>query len=341
MKIGIVGYQGCGKSALFQWLTGIAPDVGHAHTTQSAMAPAPDDRIARLCEIYQPKKVTHASLELVDTPGLSRKHEGNPARLAMIREAGCLLMVVPAFDGFDPAADLASFEEDLLLTDLEIITGRAERLRESIKKPRPDRAEQQAELAAIEPLIAALEAGKAIRDIERTPEQEKLTRSFQFLTEKPRMVLVNVADDEDNPDRFVDETGSTKTVAVAVRLEQELAEMESPERQAFLDEMGLAGHDRSEVLRTILDASGQRLFFTAGEKEVRSWMIHQEATAVEAADSIHSDLARGFIRAETMQCDDLFRLGSEREIKAAGLMRQEPKDYVLQNGDIINIKFSV
>ncbi|NLF10111.1 MAG: redox-regulated ATPase YchF, partial [Pirellulaceae bacterium] len=128
MKIGLVGYQGCGKSTLFHWLTGVAPDPALGHVGQSAMAVIPEPRVAQLCEIYHPKKVTLAALELVDTPGLSRAHEGNAARMAMIREAGCLVLVAGAFGGGDTMADIRSFDEDLMLADMEIVSGRIERV---------------------------------------------------------------------------------------------------------------------------------------------------------------------------------------------------------------------
>ena len=184
MKIGLVGYQGSGKSSLFHWLTGVAPDLSQAHVGQSAMAPIPDARVEPLCTIYRPKKVTLASLELADTPGLSRSHEGNAARLGTIRDTGCLVLVVAGFGGSDPNVDLASFEEDILLADMEIVSGRIERLRESSKKPRParDREMEQAELDALGPLLAQLEAGKALRELELTEEQAKATRSFRLLT---------------------------------------------------------------------------------------------------------------------------------------------------------------
>ncbi len=137
MKIGLVGYQGSGKSTLFEWLTGVAPDPSHAHTGQSAMAAIPEPRIELLADIYKPKKITHATLEIVDTPGLSRTHEGNAARLALIREAGCLVLVVAAFDGSDPASELRSFEEDLMLADMDLVSRRIERIAESIKNPSP------------------------------------------------------------------------------------------------------------------------------------------------------------------------------------------------------------
>jgi ribosome-binding ATPase YchF (GTP1/OBG family) len=342
MKIGLVGYQGSGKSALFEWLTGIPADPSLSHTVQSAMATIVDDRIQQLCQIYAPKKVTQASLELIDTPGLSRTHEGNAARLSLIREAGCLVQVVAAFDGTDAAADLQRFEEDLMLADLEIVTGRVERLTESVKKPRPNRDEQKAELDAIQPLLQLLEEGRPLTDIKLSPEQEKATRSFQLLTQKRRMAIVNTADDEPQPDRFTSRSTSAIPVfAVPIGLEAELARMSPSEQAEFRAEMGVESYDRDGLIRAIMQQSGQMLFFTAGEKEVRSWLIPQGATAVEAADSIHSDLARGFIRAEVMNCADLIRLGSERQVKANNLMRQEPKDYVIQDGDILNIRFSV
>jgi hypothetical protein len=342
MKIGIVGYQGCGKSALFEWLTGIEPDLSKAHQTQSAMAVVPDERVAPMCEVYSPKKITLASLELVDTPGLDRRQEGNAARLAQIREAGCLLIVTPAFSGGDSVADVASFEEDLLLADLEIVSGRVERLRESVKKPRPTRDQELAELAALEPLVGVLEAGTPLHEVELSEEQRRATRSFQLLTDKPRLIIVNIADDEEDPARLLDPlAGKGRAVAVAIGLELELARMDQSERAELVAEMGLTPVDRDELLRTILDVSGQMLYFTAGEKEVRTWMLRQGGTALEAADNIHSDLARGFIRAEVFESADLLRLGGERELKAAGLMRQEPKDYVVKDGDVLNIKFSV
>lgn len=342
MKIGIVGYQGSGKGTLFSWLTGVAADPAQAHTGQTAMAAVPDPQVEPLCAIYHPKKITLASLELVDTPGLSRTHEGNAARLSLIREVGCLVLVVAAFSGSDPLDDLTSFEEDLLLADLEIVTGRIERLRESVKKPRPTRDQELAELAALEPLLAALESATALRELQLTDEQKKATSSFRLLTQKPKLIVINLADDDDQPERFLERIGGKEqAVAYRVGLEQELTKMSAEDRAEFEQELGLTGSRRDELIRKMMDVSGQMLYFTAGDKEVRTWMLNQGGTALEAAANIHTDLARGFIRAETMKADDLIRLGSEREVKAANLVRQEPKDYVVQPGDILHIRFSV
>lgn len=340
MKIGIIGYQGAGKSTLFHWLTGERPDPVLVHKTQSAMATVPEPRVAELCQIYHPKKVTLAALEIVDTPGLSRTHEGSAARLAMIREAGCLVIVVAAFDAqSDPAADLRSFEEDLLIADLDIVSGRIARVEESLKKPRPNKDELHAELAALVPLQAALEQGQTLHQIAWTPEQRRVTKSFQLFGEKPRLIVMNTSDAEEDPARFAAlAPPGVPAFAFSLGLEMELEQMAPAEREAFCQEMEVRPGDRAGLLRAILDTSGQMLFFTAGEKEVRTWMIPRGGTALEAAGNIHTDLARGFIRAEVMQVSDLVRLGSEREIKAHNLLRQEPKDYVIRDGDILFIR---
>ena len=339
MKIGIIGYQGAGKSTLFEWLTGEVPDPALGHKSQSAMATVPDQRIDPLCEVYQPKKVTRASLEIVDTPGLSRTHEGSAQKLALIREAGCLVFVVTDVDGSEPLADLKNFADDLLIADLEILAGRLERLRDQVRKPRPNRDELQAELVALEPLHAELEAGRSLRDFELTPDQQRAIRSFQLFSEKPRLVVINVADDEGDAQRYLqDASPEVPRFAIALGLQLELAQLPEGEREEFCREMDVQQIDTDSLLRQIMHTSGQMLFFTAGEKEVRTWMLRQGGTAVEAADGIHTDLARGFIRAETMNVDDLIRLGSEREVKAARLVRQEPKDYVIQDGDVITVR---
>ncbi len=339
MKIGLVGYRNSGKSTLFEWLTGELPDPALAHATQQAMATVSDDRVPLLCNIYSPKKVTQAALEIVDTPGLSRTHEGSAAKLAMIREAGCLVIVLDAFSGSDPRADLANFDDDLLIADLDIVSGRVARLREQVTKPRPNRDELQKELAALEPLQDALEAGSQLRDLDLSPDQRRVIRSFQLFSEKPRLVIVNTSDDEAAPDRFLSSLpDATDAAVISLLLQVELSRLGESERAEFCEEMGVAAYDRSNVIQRIMETSGQMLFFTAGDKEVRTWMIHKGGTAVEAAGNIHTDLANGFIRAEVMQCQDLVELGSEREVKAKGLMRQEHKEYVIRDGDILLIR---
>lgn len=344
MKIGLVGYQSSGKSTLFEWLTGVTPDPALSHTAQSAMAPIPEPRLEALRKIYNPKKVVVAALELVDTPGLSRTHEGNAARLALLREAGCLMLVSAAFDGSDPAADIGSFAEDLMLADMEIISGRIERVEQALVKPlpRPEHDGLVHEEKTLKLVLAAMEGGKPLSQADMTDEQLRVTRSFRLLSEKPRMVIVNTADDEENPGRFASAAPQgVPLTAVPAGLELELSRMSPEDRAEFEEEMGVGGTDRDQLIRTILDASGRKLFFTTSEKEVRSWLLPKGATAHEAAAGVHTDLARGFIRAEVMTTADLIRTGSEREMKAQHLVRQEPKDYVVGDDDILLIKFSV
>ncbi|NQT17846.1 MAG: redox-regulated ATPase YchF [Planctomycetes bacterium] len=344
MKIGLVGYRGSGKSTLFEWLTGMAPDASLAHKGQSAMAPVPDPRMDALVGLYHPKKTVYASLEIVDTPGLSRVHEGNAARLALIREAGCLVLVVSAFDGSDPADELSSFEEDLVLADMGLVSGRIERVEEALKKPLPRQEHERLvhEEETLKVVLSAMEDGRPLGLDDMTDEQLHVTRPFRLFGEKARMVLVNTADDEEAPERFAQSLPEgIPSVAIPVGLELELARMSPEDRAEFEADMGIGGSDRDELIRTMMDVSGQMLYFTASEKEVRSWMLHKGGSALEAAANVHSDLARGFIRAEVMTVSDLVRAGSEREMKAQHLVRQEPKDYVVQDDDILHIRFSV
>ncbi len=339
MRIGIVGYQGSGKSTLFQWLTGVEPDPAAVHQGQAAICHVPDDRIEALAQIYQPKKITRAGIELVDTPGLARSHEGSATRLALIRESDCLVIVVAAFAGADPKVDLESFKDDLLIADLDIISRRLERLAEQVKKPRPNRDALLAEQAALEQMQAALEEHGTVEGIELSVEQQKQIKAFQLFSQKTRYFVLNVDDETTDFAQFEQlvPAGIGRS-AVPLQLQIELERLPEDERREFCEEMGVEVADRAGLIRDLMEASGQMLFFTAGEKEVRSWMIRKGTTAVEAAGDIHTDLARGFIRAEVMRVDDLVQLGSERAVKAEGLMRQEPRDYVLADGDVVLIR---
>jgi ribosome-binding ATPase len=344
MKIGLVGYQGSGKSTLFEWLTGVAADPAQTHAGQSAMAALPDARIDRLAEIYKAKKISRAAMEIVDTPGLSRTHEGNAQRLNVIRDTGCMVLVVAGFSNADPAADMRAFDEDLMLADMELLAGRIERVEETLKKPIPRQEHLQLdhELATLREVLAAIESGRPLRQSHMTEEQQRATRAFRLFSEKPRLVFVNTADDEPKPERFTAlSTDEVPVLAAPVGIELELSRLRPEERREFEQEMGVGGADRDAILRKLLEASGQITFYTGGDREVRTWILPLGGTALEAAGNIHSDLARGFIRAEVCRADDLLRLGSEREVKAHNLMRQEPKDYVVRQDDVLLIRFSV
>jgi len=339
----LVGYQGSGKTTLFEWLTGVEADSSLAHRGQSAMATLPDPRLEGLAKIYHSKKITPAGLEIFDTPGLSRSHQGNPARLALIREADCLVLVLAAYDGSDPWADYRSLEEDFLLADMEIVSGRIHRIEESLKKPLPKTEKEHLahEQTVLQHVLEAMESGQPLQEAQMTDQQRRTTRAFRLLTEKPRFLLVNIADDQTDAQRFVRTAPPWPCWAVPLDLELELSQMTAEDREAFEKDMGLQGTDKTRLLRALVEASGRILFFTVNEREVRAWLLRKGGVALEAAGEIHTDMARGFIRADVMQADDLLRLGSEREVKAHHLLHSEHKDYPVQDGDILYIHFNV
>ncbi|MDR3232067.1 MAG: DUF933 domain-containing protein [Planctomycetaceae bacterium] len=344
MKIGLVGYKGSGKSTLFHWLTGTVPDPAQAHSLQSATAAIPEPRFTQLIEIYHPKKITYAGIEIVDTPGLARDQQGNPARLAQLRETDALVWVVPVFDGNDPVKEIAAFNDDAVIADLEIVLNRIEKVTEQNKRPVPKTQHEiyEFELETLEILREGLESGKPVAEGNLSPEQQRVVRGFRLLSGKPRMIIVNTADDETDLQGVAKSCGEqdVPVIAVSAGLELELEKMSAEEKAAFLDEMQLPSTDRGFVLKTILDASGQMTFLTAGEKELRTWLVAKGGTAVDAAAAIHTDMAKGFIRAEVMRAEDLIRLGSERAVKAENLVRREPKDYTVRDGDMFLFHFS-
>ena len=338
MKIGLVGYSGSGKSSLFTWMSGVEADPSAVHSSQSAMATIPEPRLEALCKIYNPKKVTYASMEIVDTPGLSRDHVGNVAKLAYLREADYLVCVVPAFSGAKVDEEMRSFVEDMILADLEIATNRLQKIAEQLKKhlPKEDLEKLRIENDTLELIRARLEAGNPLLAEEMDEEQFHATRSFRFLTEKRRMIFVNTGDDETDFAQYSKfATEKEPVLAASVGLELELLKTDPEEAKAFCDEMGLTLVGRDKVVRAIMDNSGQMVFLTAGEKEVRSWLTSKNGTALEAAGKIHSDFVKKFIRCEVIACDDLIRLGSEREVKAAGLNHRETKEYIVKEGDVL------
>ena len=346
MKIGLVGYKGSGKSLLFHWLTGIAPDPALSHSLQSATAAIPEERFEALAKIYNPKKITYAGLEIVDTPGLARDQQGNPARLAQLREADTLIWVIPVFEGSDPEKEIAAFKDDTVIADLEIVLNRIEKVTEQNKRPVPksEHDKFEFELSVLELLQEGLESGKPLKEEQLTQEQQRVVRGFRLLSGKPQMMIFNTPDDETDLEQYKHLASTsavdTPALAVSVALESELAKMPPEEKAAFLEEMQLPSSDKSAVIHTILDASGQMTFMTAGEKELRTWLMPKGGTALEAAGAIHTDMVKGFIRAEVMKADDLIRLGSERAVKAENLIRREPKDYIVQDDDILLFHFS-
>jgi ribosome-binding ATPase YchF (GTP1/OBG family) len=341
MKVGIAGFAGSGKSTVFQWLTGAKPDPAKSQHGQLGVAKIPDERLTWLSELFRPKKTTPSTLEFLDTPGLlASERRDNPRRLGIMRDAGGLLVVLSGFSGEDLARELHRFREELLFADLEIVTGRIGRLEDSLKKPRPGKQKEleQQELDLLRRVVAALEQGQGAASVGFRGDEEKLIRSFQLLTLKPEQVLVNVNENRIGqplpPELLQLAPGSLQAPA---RLELELEELSPEDRQTFMKDLGLSGSSRDEVLRRIFAAMGQSVFFTVGEDECRAWSIPQGATAVEGAGEIHTDLARGFVRAEVVSYEDFRRVGSMKEAKTHGVYRLEGKTYVVKDGDIMHI----
>lgn len=340
MRAGLVGFAGSGKSTLFQLLTGATPDPGKVHAGQVGVATLSDPRLDFLAALHKPKKVTPATVEVLDTPGLiPGTHGDNPQRLALIREGEALLIVLGAFAGGDPAADLNAFREELLFADLGVITNRVERLEASVKKPRPDREAQLKELELVRRVQATLEAGDPIASLELSDEEKKPMRSFGLLTDKPQVVLLNAIQGSDVPEPL--RALAPEALAIDAKLELELSQLDADERAAFMADMGVTEFGRDRIIRAAYDAVGMITFFTAGEPEVRGWNLERGASAVEAAGKIHTDLARGFIRAEVTPFDDLRRAGSVKDAKAQNLQRLEGKDYIVQDGDVMYFRSSV
>lgn len=340
MRAGLVGFSGGGKSTLFPLLTGATPDPGKVHSGQVGIATLNDRRLDFLAALHKPKKITPATVEMLDTPGLiPGTHGDNPQRLAVIREGDALLIVLSGFAGGDPAADLNAFREELLFADLGVITNRLERLEASVKKPRPDRDALQKELDVVRRVQTVLESGGRVASLDLTEDEKRPLRSFGLLTDKPQVVILNASQGEPIPPSLL--ALAPATLAIDAKLELELSQMGPDERVSFMADLGITelGHDR--IIRAAYDAVGILTFFTAGEPEVRGWNLERGGTAVDAAGKIHTDLARGFIRAEVTAFDALREAGSIREAKARNLQRLEGKDYIVQDGDVVYFRSSV
>ncbi len=260
----------------------------------------------------------------------------------MIRESNALVLVVGCFSGADTLADVRSFQDDIILADLQVVTNRLGRLHKDIVKPRPDREQLQAEIAALEPIAARLDEGRSLADMAFNEAQDKATKSFSLLTRKKRLVILNTADSAQAAAVVGPlEAAGHRAVSAPVGLELEVQQLPPEDRDTFAREMGLGESCASKVLRAIFEVTEQITFYTSDEKEVHAWLLHRGGTALDAAATIHTDLARGFIRAEITAVGDLLRLGSEREVKAAGLHRVEGKEYAMRDGDEIVVRFSV
>ena len=352
MKVAIIGLPMSGKTTLFRLLTGaVGGDLGGARSGRAVQRQTrvEDARLDRLARDFKPKKVTPAVIDFLDFPPLVRV-EGGERRssaadlLAPAREAGALILVVRAFDNpalpplrgrVDPAADLDDLGEELRLADLEITIGRYERVEEGLPCRRSeDVKEAKAELELLARIRDHLEGGGELRDLELTADEAKRIRGFQYLSRKPRLVVENVTD------------GATAArlddaIPVPVALELEVQELDEESRELFRGEYGLGEPCAGPVIREIYRRAGLLSFLTVGEPEVRAWTIPAGTPAVEAAGAIHSDMARGFIRAEVLAYDDYIADGGHAGARDKGHLRLEGKDYVVQDGDIVLFRFNV
>lgn len=340
MRVGIVGFAGSGKSTLFQLLTGTKPDPSKTHGGQVGVATLADPRLDFLAGLHNPKKVTPASVEFLDTPGLLLgSHADNPQRLALIREGDALLIVLNGFSAGEPAQQLAAFRDEILFADLAVATSRVERLEASVKKPRPDREQVQKELEIVKAVQACLEAGQAVASLDLSADDKKPLRSFGLLTDKPQVTVLNTLHGREIPPALL--ALEPQTLAVDAKLELELSQLEPDERAAFMTDLGVTDLGRDRIIRQAYDAVGIITFFTAGEPEVRGWNLERGANAVEAAGKIHTDLAKGFVRAEVTAFDDLQQAGSVKEAKARHQVRLEGKDYIVKDGDVVYFRSAV
>jgi ribosome-binding ATPase YchF (GTP1/OBG family) len=342
MKVGLVGYSGSGKTTVFQWLTGAKPDPAKVlKGGQPGVAKVPDARVDWLSSLFKPKKTTHTTLDFLDTPGLlAADRDDNRRRLGILRDGNGLLVVLNGYSETDLAAQLMRFREELIFADLEIVTTRAAKLTDQLKKARPQKEKDidQAELDLLKRLLAVLEDNQSPAKLGLRPDEEKAIRSFQLLTLKPEQVLVNVGDASLKADLPADllklAPGALKAPA---RLEMELEELPEDDRAMFMQDLGMTGFTRDSVLQAIYSAMGQIVFFTVGEDECRAWAMPKGGDATVGAGQIHTDLARGFVRAEVVGYEDFSRVKSMKEAKTQGVYRLEGKTYVVKDGDIMHI----
>lgn len=360
---GIVGLPNVGKSTLFNALTATAaaaaanfpfctiePNVGRV--------PVPDGRLATIAELSSSAKVVPTQLEFVDIAGLvegaSRGEGLGNQFLAHIREVDAIIHVLRCFaddnvvhvaGGIDPLRDAEIVETELMLADLDSLERRIQAL---IKRARGNDAEAKAALALAERALEALKAGQPARGVEVADEDAKAFKGLQLLTAKPVLYVCNVAEEEAAEGNEASAAVAARAVelgaeavVVSAGIEAELVGLAGADRAAYLESLGLAETGLARVIRAGYHLLDLITFFTAGPKESRAWTVRRGAKAPEAAGVIHSDFQRGFIRAETMSCDDLVAFGSEQKVRDAGKMRSEGRDYTVADGDIMLFRFNV
>ena len=360
MKTGIIGLPQVGKTSLFQILT-------KAHLSEQAranpreahigVAKVPDDRLDRLAALYNPKKLTHASVEYVDVGAIGQDALKDSAYSAHLRQVDALAHVVRVFDDpsiphvgtIDPLRDTKNVEFDLMVSDLGQIEKRLERLEKDLKKMKTPELEKEFEL--LKRAKMQIESEKPLREMEMTPEDKKRLRGFMFLSEKPILYVLNIGESSELGKELADAVNKYRLAEIAARanvaataicgkVEAELAEMSDADAAEFLSSYDLKESGLTRLIRTTYKLLGLISFFTAGEDECRAWQIPAHTRAQQAAGAIHSDLEKHFIRAETIRWNQLLEAGSEANARAKGTLRLEGKDYIVQDGDVMHIRHS-
>jgi GTP-binding protein YchF len=359
-----VGLPLSGKTTVFNALTGqeqsTGPGTGRHGGTNYATVHVPDERLEHLSALFQPQKLTPTEVHVVDLGGIPEgaARRGLPAQtLAAISEADALIHVVRAFENpmaphptgsVDPNRDLELLDTEFLLTDLGVVERRLERLEREIPKlSHREREEHEREQALLLRLREALESEIPLRDMELSPDEEKLLRGFNFLTQKPVLVLFNIGEGRlEQANALVESVRSTYEhqnsllAEMCAQWEMELGQLEPEEAVEFRESLGLTDPAAGRIVRLAYELLGLITFFTFVSEEVRAWPLRQSSTAVEAAGTVHTDMARGFIRAEVVGFDLLIEAGRLAEARKRGILRMEGRDYLVQDGDVCTFHFS-
>jgi len=356
LKAALLGLLESGKSTIFSAVSGKdRPAVGSTEITEAVVS-VPDVRIDWLAELYKPKKVTHATIDCLDLPGFSFIDEhgraGAGRLISKIRTVDLLVLVVRAFEDpavpayknrIDPTGDLSELRTELLLADLELVATRIERLEKQVHKPTKTQSQDKAELDLQKKLQETIEAEKPISSVIESDAERRIIKSLGFLTLKPVVVAVNVGEGSLNkPFEFAGAVaGDAPVITISAKLESELAQLDAESRREFAGDLGITESAVGRFVNNCYSSLGLISFLTTGSDEVHAWPIKKDTAALDAAGKVHTDIKRGFIRAETMAFEDLHRLGSEKAVKAAGKVRLEGKDYIVRDGDVINFRFNV
>lgn len=358
MKIALLGLPKSGKTTIFNALTrGNASTDKYAppaHEANVGVVQVLDERITRLSELYKPKKTIYAHIEYRDYPGIFSSRAENPdnALFSDIKACEGFALVLRAFadeelDGLygpaDPLRQLGEFEDEMIISDLIVAEKRLEKIELGYKRGVKTPAIQFEE-KVLRAACEHLQDNLPLRGLQLNPEEEKALRGFRFFSQNPLLVLLNVSEDEYTAHEGLKAQIAARGHAVEViagRFEEELSKLDEEEAAAFMEDMGIGESIRDRLTHLCYKMLGYLSFFTVGEDEVRAWTITSGDNAVTAAGKIHSDLARGFIRAECFKYDDLIAHGSEKALREKGLFRLEGKEYLVQDGDIISIRFNV